>query len=80
MYGGLGKVGLDYQGKKGQENLLDPNESGDNEDEDQYQIPAFSEQAKHLIRAKQVEKSGADPDWEDQEECLDEEMLFEGLE
>jgi hypothetical protein len=30
MYGGLGKVGLDYQGKPGQENLLDPNESGDN--------------------------------------------------
>lgn len=30
MYGGLGKVGLDYVGKKGQENLLDPNEDGDN--------------------------------------------------
>ena len=43
MYGGLAKVGLDYEGKKGQENLLDPNASGDNEDkDDEYQIPAFS--------------------------------------
>jgi len=46
MYGGLGKVGLDYQGKKGQENLLDANESGDNVDENEYQVPAFSAQAK----------------------------------
>jgi len=41
MYGGLGKVGLDYQGKKGQENLLDENVDGDNAP-DEYQVPAFS--------------------------------------
>jgi len=52
MYGGLGKVGLDYQGKKGQENLLDADESGDNvENPNEYQVPAFSGQAKRLIRA-----------------------------
>ena len=56
MYGGLGKVGLDYEGKKGQENLLDPNESGDNDNEQEYQVPAFSAQAKELVRAKMREK------------------------
>ena len=56
MYGGLGKVGLDYEGKKGQENLLDPNESGDNDvDENEYQVPAFSGQARKMVRAKMRE-------------------------
>lgn len=54
MYGGLGKLGLDYNGKKGQENLLDPDADGDNiQDENEYQIPAFSGSAKQLIRAQQ---------------------------
>lgn len=58
MYGGLGKVGLDYQGKKGQENLLDAEESGDNvDDPNAYQVPAFSGQAKRLIRAQIAEEA-----------------------
>ena len=65
MYGGLGKVGLDYEGKKGQENLLDPNESGDNDNQHEYQVPAFSAQARELVRAKMREQR------ESREECKD---------
>ena len=67
MYGGLGKVGLDYEGKKGQENLLDPNESGDNvADPNEYQVPAFSEHAKQLVRAKLATKTALGGDGEGQ--------------
>lgn len=75
MYGGLGKVGLDYEGKKGQENLLDANESGDNDDKNDYQIPAFSAQARELVRAK-MRADAAEPS---AEENSDDEMLAEGL-
>jgi len=53
MYGGLGKVGLDYVGKKGQENLLDADVEGDNvKDENANVVPAFSAQARENIKAK----------------------------
>lgn len=53
MYGGLGKVGLDYAGKKSQENLLNPDADPDNLiDENENEVPAFSGSAKMLIRAK----------------------------
>ena len=51
MYGGLGKVGLDYEGKPGQQNLLDPNVKEPNGD-DGYQVPAFSAQARQLVQTK----------------------------
>ena len=69
MYGGLGKVGLDYQGKPGQENILGENDDDQN---DGYQVPAFSAQAKQIIR----EKIAAAQDKESEE---DDEMLFEGI-
>ena len=77
MYGGLGKVGLDYQGNKNQDVLFD---SDDDEDEagnkapnkgdgNEYVVPAFSAQAKQLIKAKMkaAAATGGDADlvWED---------------
>ena len=44
MYGGLGKVGLDYDGRNNREALLSDEEDDDNNDE--YQVPAFSNSAK----------------------------------
>ena len=55
MYGGLGKVGLDYMGKHGQQELLNDDEEGENAaktDGNEYVVPAFSSQAKQLIKAK----------------------------
>ena len=44
MYGGLGKVGLDYDGRNNREALLSDEEDDDKNDE--YQVPAFSNSAK----------------------------------
>ena len=44
MYGGLGKVGLDYDGRNHREALLSDEEDVENDDE--YQVPAFSNSAK----------------------------------
>ena len=81
MYGGLGKVGLDYAGKKGQENLLDANESGDNvADPNAYQVPAFSEHAKQLVRAQLASKaSSGEGEGQWQDEDSDEEMLADNI-
>jgi len=57
MYGGLGKVGLDYIGKKGQESFLKDSDEEDDADGknpatngnangNEYVVPAFSAQAK----------------------------------
>jgi len=80
MYGGLGKVGLDYAGKKGQENLLDADEEGDNvvdKNSNEYQAPAFSGSAKVLIRAR-ISKLEEEHKEKAKEE--DEEMLLDGFE
>ena len=79
MYGGLGKVGLDYQGKKRPENALgeqeeEPDPLAD-ENEDEYVVPAFSGSAKQLIRNHLAQK-GED---EDEDQDSDEEMLAEGF-
>ena len=87
MYGGLGKVGLDYVGKKGQENLLDADVEGDNvvdPNSNEYVVPAFSAQAKELIRAKMMAialGTGGEEGWEDENgEDDDEEMLVDNIE
>lgn len=92
MYGGLGKVGLDYMGKKGQENLLDDddeeggeNSGKNNANANDYVVPAFSAQAKQLIKAKLRaaaasggdEAEGDENNWEDDD---DEEMLVDNIE
>ena len=48
MYGGLGKVGLDYADRDIREALLS-DEEVDDQKEDEYQVPAFSNSAKNLI-------------------------------
>ena len=68
MYGGLGKVGLDYADRNSRERLLSDEEE-DDEPDDEYQVPAFSNSAKHLINSVSG-KQKADED---------DEMLCEGF-
>lgn len=84
MYGGLGKVGIDYAGKKGQENLLDADVEGDNvTDPNAYVVPAFSDKAKTLIKAKIAEDEAKEAAKTEQdlidEEEEDEEMLMDNI-
>ena len=76
MYGGLGKVGLDYQGCKGQDSLFMDDESKENNG-DEYVVPAFSDQARQLVRAKMQADAKKIPQEEEDDE--DEEMLCENI-
>jgi len=73
MYGGLGKVGLDYADRDKNEALLSGEEMDENDDE--YQAPAFSNSAKVLIKSAEVEKQAAKEKGQDE----DDEMLCEGF-
>ena len=88
MYGGLGKVGLDYMGKKTQDALFDGAEGDNaaNKGADEYVVPAFSAQAKELVRAKMQQAAaapGGDEElWEDADELgddEDDEMLCDNI-
>ena len=69
MYGGLGKVGLDYADRDKNEALLSGEEMDENDDE--YQAPAFSNSAKVLIKSAEAAK--------EKEQDKDDEMLCEGF-
>ena len=65
MYGGLGGVGLDYEGRNDRQALLSDEELGP--DEEENQVPAFSNSAWNIINSSKTAKL-------DQE---DDEMLVE---
>ena len=67
MYGGLGAVGLDYDGRNDKEALLSDEEL--DEDQDEYQVPAFSNSAKNIINSSATAKENKE----------DDEMLVEGF-
>ena len=69
MYGGLGKVGLDYADRDKNEALLSGEEMDEKDDE--YQAPAFSNSAKVLIKSAEAAK--------EKEQDKDDEMLCEGF-
>ena len=60
MYGGLGGVGLDYEGRNDREALLSDEELGQGEDE--YQVPAFSNSAKNIINSTATAKQEKEDD------------------